>query len=84
MSTQSTPQEGQTFTGEGIAYYQLATLKQALKLESKGLKSRGGALRPAWAAKLGLKPRDSYELFIAKITERMETILASKSSENKL
>lgn len=65
-----------------IDYAQLATVKAALKLEAKGLKhSSGRALRPCWAPRLGLKPRDSYELFIATIQGRMEEILASVQQE---
>lgn len=74
-------EQAQVFTGEGITYFQLATLKQALKLESKGLKSRGGAIRPKFAAQLGLKPRDSYEAFIAEVEKRMQAILIAKEKQ---
>jgi len=55
--------------GDAIARYRLCTLRQALKLEQKGLKHSGGAIRPRIAAELGLKPRDSYDKFIAKLEE---------------
>lgn len=76
-------QQAQVFTGEGITYYQLATLKQALKLESKGMQMMRGAkkIRPLWAEKLGLKPRDSYEVFIAEVQKRMNEILVKKAAE---
>jgi hypothetical protein len=56
-----------TITGTDIGAYRLLSLKSMLRMESKGMKSRGGALRPRIAEELGLKPRDSYEVFIAKI-----------------
>jgi hypothetical protein len=62
-------------TPDEIAYGQLAILKGALKLEKVGMKTRGGALRPVWAAKLGLKPRDSYDTFIAEVQKRMDKML---------
>lgn len=70
-------------TPEGIEYVGLAALKQGLKMEKIGLKHsamRGKALRPMWAPKLGLKPRDSYEVFIAEVQRRMDNILASNQA----
>lgn len=68
-----TPQ-GTTFTGDGVAIYQLLSQKMQLKLEAKGLKSSGGALRPRLAAGLGLKPRDSHEKFIAAIEAKLAVL----------
>lgn len=68
-------------TPEGIAFFQLASLKGQLKLESKGLKSRGGAIRPRWAKQLGLKARDSHEVFIAEVQKRMNAMLEAKANE---
>lgn len=64
-----------------IAYGRLAALKGALKMESVGLKTRGGALRPRLAAELGLKPRDSHDVFIARIVEMMDEALAVRAAE---
>jgi len=55
--------------GDAIARYRLCALRSALKLEQKGLKHSGGAIRPRIAAELGLKPRDSHDKFIAKLEE---------------
>ena len=55
--------------GDAISRYRLCVLKQHLKLEQKGLKHSGGAIRPRIAAELGLKPRDSHDKFIAKLEE---------------
>lgn len=68
-------------TPEGIAYFQLASLKGQLKLESKGLTARGGALRPRWCKQLGLKPRDSHAVFIAEIQKRMDAMLEGGADE---
>jgi hypothetical protein len=65
-------------TPEGMQYAGYATLKGQLKLEKLGMSHsamRGKKLRPMWAAKLGLKPRDSYEKFIAECERRMEELL---------
>lgn len=61
-----------------ISYHQLAVLKGALRMEKVGLTHsamRGKKLRPMWAAKLGLKPRDSYDTFIQAVQARMNTLL---------
>ena len=61
-----------------IEYFQLASLKGALKLESKGLTHsgmRGKKLRPLWAETLGLKPRDSYERYIEVIQGKMDEMV---------
>lgn len=70
-------------TSNGIAYVRLASLKGMVNLESKGLKSRGGAIRPRIAAELGLSPRAPYQTFVTKIQERMNTMLleAHKATE---
>lgn len=63
MITASTPAQ--------IQYMQLATVKGALRLEKAGMKTRGGALRPKWAPILGLKARDSFDVFIATIDKKL-------------
>lgn len=70
-------------TPEGIEHAGYAILKQQLKMEKIGLSHsamRGKKLRPMWAAKLGLKPRDSYEMFIAEVQKRMDAIVAAKEA----
>lgn len=62
-------------TPEQIDYAKLATVKAAMKLERVGMKTRHGALRPKWAETLGLKPRDSYDTFIAELQRRMDEYL---------
>ena len=64
MTTASTP--------EAIAVFRLLAVRGALKLESRGLKTRGGAIRPKWAKQLGLRPRDDYEVFIARVQELID------------
>lgn len=70
MSTVNTP--------AGIAYARLLSLRGMLRLEKIGLKSRGGALRPRIAAEFGLKPRDSYELFISTIEAKLAIAFAAR------
>lgn len=68
-------------TKSEIEYFQLASLKGALKLESKGMTHsgmRGKKLRPMWAETLGLKPRDSYEKFIEVVQGKMDEMLKAK------
>lgn len=52
---------------EKVVYFRLLSVRGQLKLESKGLKSSGGALRPRLAKEFGLKPRDSHEKYIAHV-----------------
>lgn len=64
MTVLNTPQQ--------IALFALASQRAQLKLEKLGMKSSGGPLRPRLAASLGLKPRDPYERYIAKLTDMIE------------
>ena len=61
-------------TPEQISAFRLLSVKMQLRLESKGLRSSGGALRPRLAAEFGLKPRASYEQYIAAIDARLAAI----------
>lgn len=54
------------------AFFRLLSLRGALKLESKGLHSTGGALRPKLAAEFGLKPRDSHDKFLAAVQTKID------------
>ena len=61
-----------------INFGRFASLKGALKLESKGLKSRAGPLRPQLAAEFGLKPRDSHDKYIQFCVDKMNEGYAQK------
>lgn len=60
-------------TPEQIARFQLMAVRTMIKMEKIGLRHSSGPVRPKWAAKLGLKPRDSYDKFIDALTERIES-----------
>jgi len=64
---------------EEVNYFCLASWKGALKLERVGMKHSGGAIRPRIAARLGLKPRQDRDVFIARIEELMNQILKEKA-----
>lgn len=71
-------------TPDGIEYAGYATLKMQLKMEKLGMTHsamRGKKLRPMWAAKLGLKPRDNYDMYIAECQRRMDEFLAAKQAQ---
>jgi hypothetical protein len=68
---------GTTFTGKGVDPFRWTSVKHQLKLESLGMKSSGGALRPRLAAELGLKPRDSYEVFFQAVTAKIDEAKAA-------
>jgi hypothetical protein len=65
-------------TPHGIAHFRLLSIKGRVKLESKGIRHSSGAIRPRIAAEFGLKPRDSYEKYIAAIQAKIDASLASK------
>lgn len=66
-------------TGNGVTVFALMSQRMQLKLEAKGLKSSGGALRPRLAASLGLKPRDSHAKFITAIELKIQAIYAGQN-----
>ncbi len=67
-----------------VEFFQLASQKQQLKLESKGLMSSGGALRPRLAKMHGLKPRDSREKYIEVIQAKMDYLVETKQMREAL
>ena len=68
-------------TPHAISYFQLATVKGALKLESKGMRhSRLGTIRKGWAIRLGLKPSTKYPELIAHIEGLLAKMLEEKRS----
>ena len=69
-------------TPNQIQYFILASAKARVKLESKGLKSRGGSIRKLMATRLGLKSTTKYEDVIEAIQLRMEELLVVLSQES--
>ena len=65
-----------TVTGEGIDLFRLLSLKYQLKLESVGLKSSGGAIRPRIAKEFGLSPRAPHSAYIEKIEQEIKNAQA--------
>lgn len=61
--------------------YRMSVIKARLTLESKGLKGRGGAMRPRMAAEFGLSPRDSFEKFLAVAEEKRAALEAAIKTE---
>lgn len=64
-----------------IAHVRLITAKARLRLESKGMKSRGPSTRSLMAEELGLKARDSYDTFIAACEKKIEESLSRMAGE---
>lgn len=81
MTTRPAAQTASATATVEVNYYCLCTWKSALKLEKVGLKSSGGAIRPRIAERLGLKPRADRDVFIARIQELMNQILAQRADE---
>jgi hypothetical protein len=74
--------DGLAFTTEDeIAFFRFASLKHQLKLEGRGLRSSGGALRPRLAAEFGLGPRDSREHYIDYCQARMDELKAKRDAD---
>ena len=63
---------GVIFTDADTHVYQLLIWRAGLKLELKGMRHSGGAIRPRIAAALGLKPRQSRETFIEAIEAKLK------------
>lgn len=64
-----------------VAYGRMAALKGALKLESLGMKTRGGALRPRLAKEFGLPARADYSSYIAVCLAKMDEYLEIRRQE---
>lgn len=56
------------------AVYRLVMLKHALRLEEKGLKHSGGAIRPRIAKEFGLSPREPRERFIEALQAKLDQL----------
>jgi hypothetical protein len=68
-------------TPDAIEYANLAGIKYYLKIEKLGMTHRHGRLRPQLAKQLGLKPRDDYDKYIAKVQELMQGLLDKRAAE---
>jgi hypothetical protein len=69
-------------TGAGVDYVRLASLRGMLRMEKVGMKGRMGPIRPKIAAEFGLKPRDSYDVFINTVQKKMEEVAKLVQAEN--
>jgi len=58
--------------------FRLLSLRYQLRLESKGLRSSGGAIRPRIAKEFGLSPRASHDTYIDAINKLLEEHLAPR------
>ena len=66
----------------GISYARLASMKGAVRLESKGMKMSRGVNVTAIARKeLGLKARAPHQEVIEAIQKRMDELLAQRQQE---
>lgn len=64
-----------------VSYARFAALKGALKLESLGMKTRGGALRPRLAKEFGLSPRAPHLDYIGHCVLEMEKCYTIRQQE---
>jgi hypothetical protein len=71
-------------TEDQINFFRFASLKHQLKLEGRGLRSSGGALRPRLAAEFGLGPRDDRHFYIDYCQARMDEIKAKLAPHQSL
>jgi len=63
---------------EHVRYMRLCSIKSQLRLESIGLKSSGGALRPRLAKEFGLSRFMVYELWINHFQQLIDQAVAMK------
>lgn len=67
-------------TPEGIAYAQLAALKQAVRLESMGMKhSSGKSMRKVAAIKMGMRATAKADDVIGALNREMERLVAEST-----
>jgi len=67
-------------TPDEISIFRLLSVKHQLNFEKMGMKSSGGALRPRLAKEFGLKPRDSYEMYIAAVQKKIDEVHAAREA----
>jgi hypothetical protein len=58
--------------------FRFASLKGMLTMESKGMKTRGGPLRPRLAAEFGLRARAPYADYIAHCQKQIDAVLTEQ------
>lgn len=63
-----------------VAYARLATIVYGLRMESVGLKTRGGSLRRRLADEFEMSPRAPHADFIAEAKARMALLLETSGS----
>lgn len=63
-------------TPDKIMAFRLLSLRAQLKLESNGMKSSGGAIRPRIAVEFGLSPRAKREDYIEAINKKLQELQA--------
>ena len=74
MGESSMEESSMDILAPSIARVRLASLRGMLRLESAGMKSRGGALRPKIAAEFGLSPRAAFADYIKAVEARMQEL----------
>lgn len=72
---------GTIATGPHTHVFRWISLKGMVTLESKGMTTRGGAIRPRIAAELGLKPRDTYEKFLEAIEAKIAAVNTTANAQ---
>lgn len=68
-------------TGAGITLFRLLALRGMVRMESHGMKTRGGAIRPRIAEELGLRARATYADFLNRIEELIAAIKSDIKEE---
>lgn len=64
---------------EEMAFFRLLQIRGVLKLEKVGMThSSGLRIRPRIAKEFGLKPRDSYDKYIAIVQAKLDEHIAKK------
>jgi hypothetical protein len=61
-------------TGNAIRIYQLNVAIQAIRLEARGLRFKGGSVKAAWARKFDLSSRTPAADVVAKIYAEINRI----------
>ncbi len=69
-------------TGAGVDAFRLLAIRGMLRLEKLGMKNSRGPLRPRIALEFGLKPRNSHDVFLARVEELLAEAKAKVAAEN--
>lgn len=65
-------------TPDQISYVRLASVKGMIRMESRGLKSRGGSVKNKICKEFGISIRTSHDDVIKIIQEKMDAYLTQK------